>query len=139
MGCVPSKKRVELPLNIRLVMYYNKSLRDMEEDHAKNIQKAIVAKESADELVKSASTPEEKVCAAKASADADYQVASAARSEKEIAATRGMCARAAVGCLEFNNKADAYKEICRVMLHDTADSDRRQKRYELQGLIPKNT
>jgi hypothetical protein len=25
------------------------------------------------------------------------------------------------------------------MLHDTADSARRRKRYELQGLIPKNT
>ena len=139
MGCGPSKKSVELPQNIQFLMYYNESLRDMEEDHAKVIQKAIVAKESADALVKSASTPEEKVCAAKASADADYQVASAARIEKAIAATRGMSARAAVGCLEFNNKADAYKEICRVMLHDTADSDRRQKRYELQGLIPKNT
>ena len=108
----------------------------MEEDHAKDIQKAIVAKERVDALVKSASTPEEKVLAAKASADADHQVA---LREETCALLRRLCARAAIGCLEFDNKADAYKEICRVMLHDTADSARQQKRYELQGLIPKNT
>ena len=117
MGCGPSKKRVELPHNIRMLMFYNEELRDELQGHAKDIQKAIVAKESADALVKSASTPEEKVWAAKASADADYQVA---RSEETCAALRKMCARAAIGCLEFNTKADAYKEIVRVIVHDTA-------------------
>jgi len=75
MGCGPSKKRVELQHNIHMLRNFNETLRNWEDDHEKDIQDAIVNKEAADALVKSASTPEEKVWAEKEAASAAHVLA----------------------------------------------------------------
>ena len=63
MGCVPSKKRVELQQNIQMLRIFNESLRNWEDDHEKDIQDAIGGIRRAAALYKNASTPEEKVLA----------------------------------------------------------------------------
>jgi hypothetical protein len=97
MGCVPSKKRVErqqytqeLEARARATweeatQLLNEFSRDLDERHEKRKRDARDAKATAYELVKSAVTPEEKAWAAKASADADDQVARVARIEKAFA------------------------------------------------------
>ena len=84
MGCVPSKKRVELQQNIQMLRIFNESLRNWEDDHEKDIQDAIGAKERAEAFVKSASTPEEKVWALAELADAARVLAARKKPLAEI-------------------------------------------------------
>ena len=97
MGCVPSKKRVErqqytqeLEASAQAKLDEAQQLLDefeskQKDRHVKRRRDAHDARAAAYELVKSAVTPEEKAWAAKASADADDQVAHVARIEKAFA------------------------------------------------------
>jgi len=97
MGCVPSKKRVErqqytqeLEASAQAKLDEAQQLLDefeskQKDRHVKRRRDAHDARAAAYELVKSAVTPEEKAWAAKASADADDQVARVARIEKAFA------------------------------------------------------
>jgi len=97
MGCGPSKKRVEQQqyiqeLNARArakldeaKQLLNEFSRDLDERHETRKRDARDAKATADALEKSASTLEEKVCAAVAARDADEQIARVARLDKAFA------------------------------------------------------
>jgi hypothetical protein len=75
MGCGPSKKRVELQQYYReeTDRFLNEFSRDLDDRLEKRKRDALDAKAAADALVKSASTPEEKLYAAEAMADANQQ------------------------------------------------------------------
>jgi alkanesulfonate monooxygenase SsuD/methylene tetrahydromethanopterin reductase-like flavin-dependent oxidoreductase (luciferase family) len=76
MGCVPSKKRVELPQynQEESDWFLNEFLRDLDDRREKSKRDALDAKSAAEALVKIASTPEEKLFAAEAMADANQQI-----------------------------------------------------------------
>jgi hypothetical protein len=58
-----------------MLRHFNEFLRNWEDRHEKDKQAAVVDKEAADALVKSASTPEEKVWADKEAASAAHVLA----------------------------------------------------------------